>query len=86
MAYTAIRTKTLTVVRKDAVKRGFLATLVGYAAKRETFKVEDLTKRFAGKLVEGKKVSTERIVRYAYYCEQNGIFAAPAPKEQRTTA
>lgn len=76
MAYTTIRTKVLKPANVAAAKRGFLKTLVDYVAKHEAVPTDKLVKRFVGKADGAKKLTTERVVRYAYYAVQHGLLVA----------
>jgi hypothetical protein len=76
MAYTTIRTQVLKPANVEAAKRGFLKTLCDYVAKNGDVPTSKLVKRFAGKTDGSKVVSTERVVRYAYYAVQHGLLTA----------
>lgn len=77
-----VRTMTLQVTDASQIKGwGFLAQFVEYAAKRGTFTVKDLTKRFVGKEVPSKggvtkRANTVRIIRYTQWCIQKGIMTS----------
>jgi hypothetical protein len=57
----------------ETVKRGFLKLFVDYIAKKGSVNAEQLVAEFAGRSVEGKKISAERCHRYLNYCRVNGI-------------
>lgn len=57
-----------TVVDDSKVKRGFVREFVDAASKMGTFTRTDLVKKFAGKEDEA------RLVRYFFWCKQNGVF------------
>ncbi len=76
MAYTTIRTQVLKPANVAAAKRGFLKTVVDYVAKHGEVKTDALVKRFVGKKDGDKKLTTERVVRYAYYAVQHGLLVA----------
>src|SRR5580692_8082202 len=73
MAYKTIQTQTLTVAKTDSIKRGFVKHFVDFIAKKGTVTVAELQRKFAGRQFNGKKVTNDRVVRYAYWCLANGI-------------
>ncbi len=56
------------------VKRGFLLQLVQYVEKKGTVSAEQLVAEWAGRSVDGKKITAERVHRYIAYCKNNGQF------------
>jgi hypothetical protein len=78
MAYKTIQTQTLTVGKTDSVKRGFVKHFVDFIAKKGTVTVAELQRKFAGKQFNGKKVTNDRVVRYAYWCVANGVLKVAA--------
>jgi hypothetical protein len=73
MAYKTIQTQTLTVAKTDSIKRGFVKHFVDFIAKKGTVTVAELQRKFAGRQFNGKKVTNERVVRYAYWCVSNRV-------------
>jgi predicted alpha/beta hydrolase len=78
MAYKTIQTQTLTVAKTDSIKRGFVKHFVDFIAKRGTATVAQLQREFTGKQFNNKKVTNERVVRYAYWCIANGVLKVAA--------
>ena len=56
------------------VKRGFLLAFLEFAKKKGTVDVAMLVGEFAGRQVDGKKITTARVYRYIGYCKTHGIF------------
>ena len=78
MAYKTIQTQTLTVAKTDSIKRGFVKHFVDFIAKKGVVTVAELQRKFAGKQFNGKKVTNDRVVRYAYWCVANGVLKVAA--------
>ncbi len=78
MAYKTIQTQTLTVAKTDSIKRGFVKHFVDFIAKKGKATVAELQRKFAGRQFNGKKVTNERVVRYAYWCVANGVLKVAA--------
>ena len=78
MAYKTIKTQTLTVAKTDSIKRGFVKDFVDFIAKRGKATVAELQRHFAGRQFNGKKVTNDRVVRYAYWCVANGVLKVAA--------
>ncbi|HEY3974119.1 MAG TPA: hypothetical protein VGM18_14020 [Candidatus Sulfotelmatobacter sp.] len=78
MAYKTIQTQTLTVAKTDSIKRGFVAAFVAFVAKKGHVTVAELQAKFTGRQFNGKKVTNERVVRYAYWCVANGVLKVAA--------
>ena len=73
MAYKTIRTQTLTVFKTDSIKRGFVKHFVDFIAKKGKATVAELQAEFTGRQFNRKKVTNERVVRYAYWCVAQGV-------------
>jgi hypothetical protein len=78
MAYKTIQTQTLAVANTTSIKRGFVAAFVAFVAKKGNVTVAELQRHFAGRQFNGKKVTNERVVRYAYWCVSNGVLKIAA--------
>ncbi len=78
MAYKTIQTQTLAVAKTDSIKRGFVKHFVDFITKRGHATVAELQAEFTGRQVNGKKVTNERVIRYAYWCVANGVLKVAA--------
>jgi hypothetical protein len=78
MAYKTIQTQTLVVAKTDSIKRGFVKHFVDFIAKKGKATVAELQAEFTGRQFNGKKVTNERVVRYAYWCVANGVLKVAA--------
>jgi hypothetical protein len=78
MAYKTIQTQTLTVANTASIKRGFVKHFVAFIAKKSRATVADLQGEFTGRQFNGKKVTNDRVVRYAYWCVANGVLKIAA--------
>jgi hypothetical protein len=61
--------QTLAPADTTLVKRGFVV-------KRGSATTDDLAAEFVGRQVEGKKISKQRVFRYAHWCVKNGVLKA----------
>ena len=73
MAYKTIQTQTLVVAKTDSIKRGFVKHFVDFIAKKGKATVAELQAEFTGRQFNSKKVTNERVVRYAYWCVAQGV-------------
>jgi hypothetical protein len=78
MAYKTIQTQTFTVAKTDSIKRGFVKHFVDFIAKKGRATVAELQAEFTGRQFNGKKVTNDRVVRYAYWCVANGVLKVGA--------
>jgi hypothetical protein len=78
MAYKTIQAQTLTVGKIDSIKRGFVKQFVDFVAKKGKATVAQLQAEFTGRQFNGKKVTNDRVVRYAYWCIAKGVFKVAA--------
>lgn len=78
MAYKMIKTQTLTVAKTYSIKRGFVKHFVDFIAKKGKATVAELQAEFTGRQFNNKKVTNERVVRYAYWCVANGVLKVAA--------
>ena len=67
---------TFTPADTKRVKRGFVKMFVDFVVKRGSVTTDDLAAEFAGRQVEGKKITKQRVLRYAHWCVQNGVLKA----------
>jgi hypothetical protein len=49
---------------------------VDFVVKRGSATTDDLATEFAGRQVEGKKITKQRVLRYARWCVNKGILKA----------
>jgi hypothetical protein len=56
------------------VKRGFLKAVVEFVKKKGTVDAAMLVSEFAGRQINGKKITAGRVHRYIGYCKAHGIF------------
>jgi hypothetical protein len=56
-----------------AVKRGFLLAFVDFTKKNGTVDAALLIEEFAGRQIDGKKISAVRVHRYIGYCKTHDI-------------
>jgi len=68
--------QTLTPADTKRVKRGFVKMFVDFVVKRGSATTDDLAAEFVGRQVDGKKITKERVLRYAHWCVNNGVFKA----------
>jgi hypothetical protein len=59
----AVKIQTLTPANTKLVKRGLVT-------------IDDLAAEFAGRQVEGKKITKQRVLRYAHWCVNKGVLKA----------
>jgi predicted alpha/beta hydrolase len=78
MAYKTIQTQRLTVADTKSIKRGFVKRFVDFVAKKGHVTVAELQMAFTGKQFDGKKITNERVVRYAYWCVASGVLKIAA--------
>jgi hypothetical protein len=71
-----VKIQTLTPANTKLVKRGFVKMFVDFVVKRGSVTTDDLAAEFAGRQVEGKKITKQRVLRY--------LSVASAVKEFRT--
>jgi len=71
-----VKTQTLTPANTKLVKRGFVKMFVDFVVKRGSVTTEDLAAEFAGRQVEGKKITKQRVLRYAHWCVNKGVLKA----------
>jgi hypothetical protein len=71
-----VKTQTLTPANTKLVKRGFVKMFVDFVVKRGSVTIDDLAAEFAGRQVEGKKITKQRVLRYTYWCVNKGILKA----------
>jgi len=68
--------QTLTPANTKLVKRGFVKMFVDFVVKRGSATTDDLATEFAGRQVEGKKITKQRVLRYAHWCVNKGSVPA----------
>jgi len=78
MAYKTIQTQTLAVAKTDSIKRGFVKHFVDFIAKKGRVTVAELQKEFVGRQFNSRKVTSERVARYAYWCVAKGVLKVAA--------
>jgi hypothetical protein len=71
-----VKIQTLTPANTKLVKRGFVKMFVDFVVKRGSVTTDDLAAEFAGRQVEGKKITKQRVLRYAHWCVNKGILKA----------
>jgi len=71
-----VKLQTLTPANTKLVKRGFVKMFVDFVAKRGSVTTDDLAAEFAGRQVEGKKITKQRVLRYAHWCVNKGVLKA----------
>jgi hypothetical protein len=71
-----VKIQTLTPANTKLVKRGFVKMFVDFVVKRGSVTTEDLAAEFAGRQVEGKKITKQRVLRYAHWCVSKGVLKA----------
>jgi hypothetical protein len=69
----AVKIQTLTPANTKLVKRGFVKMFIDFVVKRGSVTTEDLAAEFAGRQVEGKKITKQRVLRYAHWCLNKGV-------------
>ena len=68
--------RTFTPANTKLVKRGFVKMFVDFVVKRGSATTDDLATEFAGRQVEGKKITKQRVLRYAHWCVNKGVLKA----------
>jgi hypothetical protein len=68
----------LTVAKTDSIKRGFVKHFVDFIAKKGKATVAELQAELTGRQFNGKKLTNDRVVRYAYWCVANGVLKVAA--------
>jgi len=68
--------QTLAPADTKLVKRGFVKMFVDFVVKRGLATTDDLAAEFVGRQVDGKKITKERVLRYAHWCVKNGVLKA----------
>jgi hypothetical protein len=58
----------------NTVKHGFLLAFLEFAKKKGAVDAAMLVGEFAGRQIDGKKITTGRVHRYIGYCKTHGIF------------
>ena len=71
-----VKIQTLTPANTKLVKRGFVKMFVDFVVKRGSVTTDDLAAEFAGRQVEGKKITKQRVLRYAHWCVNKGVLKA----------
>ena len=71
-----VKTQTLAPANTKLVKRGFVKMFVDFVVKRGSVTTDDLAAEFAGRQVEGKKITKQRVLRYAHWCVNKGVLKA----------
>ncbi len=71
-----VKIKTLTPADTKRVKRGFVKVFVDFLVKRGSATTDDLATEFVGRQVDGKKITKQRVLRYAHWCVKNGVLKA----------
>jgi hypothetical protein len=66
----------LTPANTKLVKRGFVKMFVDFVVKRGSVTTDDLAAEFGGRQVEGKKITKQRVLRYANWCVNKGVLKA----------
>jgi hypothetical protein len=72
----AVKIQTLTPANTKLVKRGFVKMFVDFVVKRGSVTTDDLAAEFAGRQVESKKITKQRVLRYAHWCLNKGVLKA----------
>ena len=68
--------QTLIPANTKLVKRGFVKMFVDFVVKRGSVTTDDLAAEFAGRQAEGKKITKQRVLRYAHWCVNKGVLKA----------
>src|ERR1700733_12678454 len=71
-----VKIQTLTPANTKLVKRGFVKMFVDFVVKRGSVTTDDLAAEFAGRQVEGKKITKQRVLRYTHWCMNKGVLKA----------
>jgi len=71
-----VKTQSFAPANTKLVKRGFVKMFVDFVVKRGSVTTEDLAAEFAGRQVEGKKITKQRVLRYAHWCVNKGVLKA----------
>jgi hypothetical protein len=73
--------------KTDSIKCGFIKHFVDFIAKKGRVTVAKLQKEFTGRQFNNKKVTNERVVRYAYWGVAQGILKVAAkPKAAKAAS
>jgi len=72
----AVKVQMLAPADTKLVKRGFVKMFVDFVVKRGSVTTDDLAAEFAGRQVEGKKITKQRVLRYAHWCVNKGVLKA----------
>jgi len=72
----AEKIQTLTPANTKLVRRGFVKMFVDFVVKRGSVTTDDLAAEFAGRQVEGKKITKQRVLRYAHWCVNKCVLIA----------
>ena len=72
----AVKIQTLTPANTKLVKRGFVKMFVDFVMQRGSVTTDDLAAEFAGRQIEGKKITKQRVLRYAHWCVNKGVLKA----------
>jgi hypothetical protein len=72
----AVKIQALAPANIKLVKRGFVKMFVDFVVKRGSVTTDDLAAEFAGRQVEGKKITKQRVLRYAHWCVNKGVLKA----------
>jgi len=72
----AVKIQTLTPANTKLVRRGFVKMFVDFVVKRGSVTTDDLAAEFSGRQVEGKKITKQRVLRYANWCVNKGVLKA----------
>jgi hypothetical protein len=78
MAYKTIQTQALMVANTGSIKPGFVKHFVDSIAKKGRATVAKLQAEFTGRQFSNKKVTNNRVVRYAYWCVAHGVLKVAA--------
>jgi hypothetical protein len=71
-----VKIQTLTPANTKLMKRGFVNMFVDFVVKRGSVTTDVLAAEFAGRQVEGKKITRQRVLRYAHWCVNKGVLKA----------
>jgi len=71
-----VKIQTLAPANTKLVKRGFVKMFVDFVVKSGSVTTEGLAAEFAGRQVEGRKITKQRVLRYAHWCVNKGVLKA----------
>jgi hypothetical protein len=71
-----VKIQTLTPANTKLVKRGFVKMFVDVVVKRGSVTTDALATEFAGRQVDGNKITKQRVLRYARWCVNKGVLKA----------